>query len=92
MNRMMVVILPALLVAGAVEASEAKSTHYCSFGEGTEKSITLKNDTLTSLDTARDMCPEYVDTETSRDEGLHCKLELKKVVKVFSHEYECVYK
>lgn len=89
---MITVFLSALLVVGAAEASEGKASHYCSFGEGVEKVITLKNDALTSLDVAKDMCPEYVDTETKRDEGVYCKLELKKVVKVFNHEYECVYK
>lgn len=88
----MVVILSALLVVGAAEANEGKASHYCAFGEGVEKSITLKNDSLTSLAIARDTCPEYVVTETKRDEEVYCKLELKKVLKVFKHEYECVYK
>lgn len=92
MSRIMVVIWSALLVVGAVEANEGKTSHYCSFGEGVEKVITLKNDALTSLDVARGMCPKYVVTETKRNEEAYCKLELKKVVKVFNHEYECVYK
>ncbi|MGY3887484.1 hypothetical protein [Aeromonas aquatica] len=92
MSRIMVVIWSALLVVGAAEANEGKASHYCSFGEGVEKVITLKNNTLTSLAAARDMCPEYVVTETKRDEEAYCKLELKNVVKVFNHKYECVYK
>lgn len=92
MSRIMVVIWSVLLAVGAAEANEGKVSHYCSFGEGVEKVITLKNNTLTSLAAARDMCPEYVVTETKRDEEAYCKLELKKAVKVFNHEYECVYK
>lgn len=92
MSRNMVVVLLVLLVAGAAEASEGKASHFCSFGEGVEKVITLKNKSLTSLAIARDMCPKYAVTETKKDEESHCKLELKKVVKVFNHEYECVYK
>lgn len=88
----MVVIWSALLVIGAAEANEGKASHYCSFGEGVEKVITLKNNALTSLTAARDMCPEYVVTETKRDGEAYCKLELKKVVKVFKYEYECTYK
>lgn len=92
MSRIMVVIWSVLLVVGTAEANEGKANHYCSFGEGVEKVITLKNDTLTSLNDAKDMCPEYVVTETKGDEEAYCKLELKKVVKVFNHQYECVYK
>lgn len=92
MRRIMAVILSALLVVGTAEANKGEATRYCSFGEGVEKTITLKNNALTSLDTTRKMCPEHVDTETKRNEGAYCKLELKKVVKVFNHEYSCVYK
>lgn len=89
----LLVIVIALVMSffSPAHATEQKATHYCAFNEGIESSIILEDESLDSLDSARDMCPAYVVTETKRSDDESCKQELAKVKKIFKNKYECFY-
>lgn len=88
---LVIVIAVVMSFFSPAHASDQKASHYCTYGEGIESSIILEDESLDSLDSARDMCPEYVVTETKRSDDESCKQELSKVKKIFKNKYECFY-